>query len=112
GPRPTAAGTAALAAAAVAAANAATNATSSAEGRAVTAPGALAAAAAPPQPPPIPEPRLWRGNPLDLKAAFPKGEKVYRLVTDVQANARVLREMEKAITPVEFRSRLRRGVVL
>ncbi|GIL81711.1 hypothetical protein Vretimale_1351 [Volvox reticuliferus] len=113
-PRPTPGG--ATAAAGVATATAA-------ERRAVTAPAGLrqAAGAPPPPPPPvaggtprplIPEPRLWRGNPLDLKAAFPKGEKVYRLVTDVQANARLLREVEKDITPVEFRNRMRRGVVL
>ncbi|GIL58572.1 hypothetical protein Vafri_13517 [Volvox africanus] len=121
-PRPTPAGPAAAAAAAAAASAAAATATA-AERRAVTAPAGLrqATGAPPPPPPPvtggtprplIPEPRLWRGNPLDLKAAFPKGEKVYRLVTDVQANARLLREVEKDITPVEFRNRMRRGVVL
>eukprot|EP00198_Chlamydomonas_reinhardtii_P006053 XP_001695389.1 predicted protein [Chlamydomonas reinhardtii] len=48
----------------------------------------------------------------DAAAAFPGSEKVYRLVTDVTANARLLREAERAITPLEFRNRSRRGVIL
>lgn len=60
----------------------------------------------------VPEPRLWRGDPLELKAAFPQSEKVYRLVTDVQATARLLRDVERDLTPMEFKSRYRRGLVL
>ncbi len=60
----------------------------------------------------VPEPRLWRGDPLELKAAFPQSEKVYRLVTDVQATARMLRDVERDLTPLEFKSRYRRGLVL